>query len=148
MANGYLLQLNFNSSKAQRLRVSCPVQQSSGGHIISIEKRIKLCGHHTRRFRSVVALLKAQVPLQFRKVFSSDNRVSVSIMYLYMYWLLKKQTAKILESLPSCFEILNAYLMTAKYFCTYSEHIIHIWALGKASSVAESAYRIASSCII
>ena len=32
-----------------------------------------------------VALLKAQDPLQFGKVFSSDNGVSVSIMYSYMY---------------------------------------------------------------
>ena len=41
-----------------------------------------------------LSLLKAQVPLQFGKVFSSDNGVSVYIMYSYMYWLLKKQTAK------------------------------------------------------
>ena len=34
---------------------------------------------------SILALLKAQVSLQFGKVFSSDNRVSVSIMYSYMY---------------------------------------------------------------
>ena len=32
-----------------------------------------------------VALLKAQVSLQLGKVFSSDNGVSVSIMYSYMY---------------------------------------------------------------
>ena len=34
---------------------------------------------------SILALLKAQVSLQFGKVFSSDNEVSVSIMYSYMY---------------------------------------------------------------
>ena len=33
----------------------------------------------------ILALLKAQVSLQFRKVFSSDDGVSVSIMYSYMY---------------------------------------------------------------
>ena len=32
-----------------------------------------------------VALLKAQVSLQLGKVSSSDNAVSVSIMYSYMY---------------------------------------------------------------
>ena len=32
-----------------------------------------------------LALLKAQVSLQLGKVFSSDNGVSVSIMYSYMY---------------------------------------------------------------
>ena len=32
-----------------------------------------------------LALLKAQVSLQLGNVFSSDNRVSVSIMYSYMY---------------------------------------------------------------
>ena len=32
-----------------------------------------------------VAVLKAQVSLQLGKVFSSDNGVSVSIMYSYMY---------------------------------------------------------------
>ena len=32
-----------------------------------------------------VALLKAQVSWQLGKVFSSDNGVSVSIMYSYMY---------------------------------------------------------------
>ena len=31
------------------------------------------------------ALLKAKVSLQLGKVFSSDNGVSVSIMYSYMY---------------------------------------------------------------
>ena len=34
---------------------------------------------------ATVALLKAQVSLQLGKVFSSDNGVSVSIMYSYMY---------------------------------------------------------------
>ena len=33
----------------------------------------------------MVALLKAKVSLQLGKVFSSDNGVSVSIMYSYMY---------------------------------------------------------------
>ena len=33
----------------------------------------------------VLALQKAQVSLQLGKVFSSDNGVSVSIMYPYMY---------------------------------------------------------------
>ena len=32
-----------------------------------------------------IALLKAQVSLQLGKIFSSDNGVSVSIMYSYMY---------------------------------------------------------------
>ena len=32
-----------------------------------------------------VALLKAQVSLQIRKMFSSDNGVSVYIMHSYMY---------------------------------------------------------------
>ena len=32
-----------------------------------------------------LALLKAQVSLQSGKVFSSDNEVSVSVMYSYMY---------------------------------------------------------------
>ena len=50
--------------------------------------------------------------------------------------------ALLLESLPSCFEILNVDLMIAKYFCSehiakyfYSEHIIHTWALSKAMVV-------------
>ena len=34
---------------------------------------------------SLSALLKAQVSLQLGKIFSSDNGVSVSIMYSYMY---------------------------------------------------------------
>ena len=34
-----------------------------------------------------LALLKAQISLQLGKVFSSDNGVSVSIMYSYTYWL-------------------------------------------------------------
>ena len=33
----------------------------------------------------VIALLKDQVSLQLGKVFSSDNGVSVIIMYSYMY---------------------------------------------------------------
>ena len=33
----------------------------------------------------ILALLKAQISLQLGKVFSSDNGVSVSIMYLYTY---------------------------------------------------------------
>ena len=40
-----------------------------------------------------LALLKAQASLQLEKVFSSDNEVSVSIMYLYMYCLFKQHTA-------------------------------------------------------
>ena len=37
-------------------------------------------------FESIsIALLKAQVSLQLGKVFSSDNGVSVSMMYSYMY---------------------------------------------------------------
>ena len=32
-----------------------------------------------------ITLLKAQVSLQLGKVFSSDNAVSVSVMYSYMY---------------------------------------------------------------
>ena len=35
-----------------------------------------------------LGLLKAQVSFQLGKIFSSDNEVSVYIMYLYMYWLL------------------------------------------------------------
>ena len=34
---------------------------------------------------SELALLKAQVSLQLGRFFSSDNGVSVSIMYSYMY---------------------------------------------------------------
>ena len=69
-----------------------------------------------------VALLKAQVSLQLGNVSSSDNGVSLSIMYSYTYiayaffW-------------RASFKILNAYLMIAKCFCTYSEHITYIWAL-------------------
>ena len=46
---------------------------------------------HIQAFKSLhillflLALLKAQVPLQFSKVFSSNNEVSVSVMYSYMY---------------------------------------------------------------
>ena len=40
---------------------------------------------HICVFRLIVALLKAQVSLQLGKVFSSDDGVSVSIMYSYMY---------------------------------------------------------------
>ena len=36
-------------------------------------------------FFDMPALLKAQVSLQLGKVFSSDNGLSVSIMYSYMY---------------------------------------------------------------
>ena len=35
--------------------------------------------------RKNLALLKAQISLQLGKVFSSDNGVSVSIMYSYTY---------------------------------------------------------------
>ena len=41
-----------------------------------------------------IALLKAQVSLQLGEVFSSDNGVSVSIMYSYMHGVLKQHTAK------------------------------------------------------
>ena len=34
---------------------------------------------------TLVALLKAQVSLQLGKIFSSDNGVSVSVMYSYMH---------------------------------------------------------------
>ena len=34
---------------------------------------------------NLLAVLKTQVSLQLGKVFSSDNRVSVSLMYSYMY---------------------------------------------------------------
>ena len=39
----------------------------------------------TVKMADILALLKAQVSLQLGKVFSSDNGVSVSIMYSYMY---------------------------------------------------------------
>ena len=67
-----------------------------------------------------LALLKAQVSLQLGNVSSSDNGVSLSIMYSYTY---------IAYGWRASFKILNAYLMIAKCFCTYSEHIIYIWAL-------------------
>ena len=35
---------------------------------------------------TLIAMLKAQVSLQLGKIFRSDNGVSVSIMYSYMYW--------------------------------------------------------------
>ena len=41
-----------------------------------------------------IALLKAQVSLQLRKIFSSDKEVSVCIMCSYMYWLLHYYTTK------------------------------------------------------
>ena len=77
----------------------------------------------------LVALLKAQVSLQLGNVSSSDNGVSLSIMYSYTYiayffW-------------RASFKILNAYLMIAKCFCTYSEHIIYIWALISKASLLE-----------
>ena len=36
-----------------------------------------------------IALLKAKIPLQLGKLFSSDDEVSVYIMYSNMYWLLQ-----------------------------------------------------------
>ena len=71
----------------------------------------------------LLALLKAQVSLQLGNVSSSDNGVSLSIMYSYTY------IAYGYFFWRASFKILNAYLMIAKCFCTYSEHIIYIWAL-------------------
>ena len=70
--------------------------------------------------RCLLALLKAQVSLQLGNVSSSDNGISLCIMYSYTY---------IAYGWRASFKILNAYLMIAKCFCTYSEHIIYIWAL-------------------
>ena len=39
-------------------------------------------------YSKFLALQKAQVSLQLGKIFSSDDKVSVYIMYSYKYWLL------------------------------------------------------------
>ena len=40
---------------------------------------------HHNQVTEALALLKAEVSLHLEKIFSSDNGVSVSIMYSYMY---------------------------------------------------------------
>ena len=50
-----------------------------------------------------------QVSLQLGKLFSSDNGVSVSIMYLYVYGVLQQHTALSLN--------MYWYFMNTKYQC-------------------------------
>ena len=53
--------------------------------VCSLQKVLFLVCFWLIFFHHFLALLKAQVSLQLGKVFSSDNGVSVSIIYLYMY---------------------------------------------------------------
>ena len=82
-----------------------------------------------------LALLKAQVSLQLGNVFSSDNGVSVSIMYSYMYWLLQQHTAKRIQ-----FYLLTC--MSALWIpntCVHvSKDIMQIWALSRATDCSKN----------
>ena len=60
-----------------------------------------------------LALLKAHISLQLGKIFSSDNEISVYIMYSYMFWLLHCHKAGELIS-----NIMYGRFMNVKYLCT------------------------------
>ena len=85
---------------------------------------------HVYLFGVVLALLKTQVSLQLG--ISSDNEVSICIMYLHIYWLLHKQTAKtetlsdelISHNMYECF--MNTYQIPV---CMLAEDMVNLKTL-------------------
>ena len=73
--------------------------------------------NYSHRDGLLLALLKFQISLQLGKIFSSDNEVSVYIMYSYMYWLLHWHPSKAEMSDKLTSHNIYEYFMNTGYLC-------------------------------